>query len=104
MGSANKKAEVNQTQQTYARLAGGWFLGAILVGGGSVLSHIAGLHRVQRQVERCRKSQSPRSSAPIAKTAVSAKVPRVLIEGLASDSRRVGYQNGRYNRSSRGVW
>jgi hypothetical protein len=44
MRSANEKAEVNQTQRTYARLAGGLFLGAILValGGGSALSYIAG--------------------------------------------------------------
>jgi hypothetical protein len=44
MRSANDKAEVSQTQRTYARLAGGLFLGAILVafGGGSVLPHIAG--------------------------------------------------------------
>jgi len=44
MRPANERAEVSQTQRTYARLAGGLFLGAILValGGGSVLSHIAG--------------------------------------------------------------
>ena len=44
MQSANENAEENPTQGTCARLAGGLFLGAILValGGGSILSHIAG--------------------------------------------------------------
>jgi hypothetical protein len=44
MPSSKEKAEVTPTQRTYARLAGGLFLGAILVAlaGGSVLSRIAG--------------------------------------------------------------
>jgi Domain of unknown function (DUF4386) len=42
--SANEKAEVNQAQRTYARLAGILFLGAIIIaiGGGVILSKIAG--------------------------------------------------------------
>src|ERR1700722_5878435 len=44
MRSINDEAGANQTQRTYARLAGVLFLGAILVafGGGWVLSRIAG--------------------------------------------------------------
>ncbi len=44
MRSATEKMEVNQTQRTYARLAGVLLLGAIFValGSGSVVSHIAG--------------------------------------------------------------
>jgi hypothetical protein len=42
--SSHAKADVSQAQRTCAKLAGGLFLGAILValGGRSVLSHIAG--------------------------------------------------------------
>ena len=44
MHSANEIAEVNQAQRTYARLAGILMLGAIViaVGGGAILSNIAG--------------------------------------------------------------
>jgi len=44
MRSLNEQTDVTQTQRTYARLAGGLFLGAIAValGAGLVLSHIAG--------------------------------------------------------------
>jgi hypothetical protein len=44
MRSANEKGELNQAQRTYARLAGILFVGAIIVaiGGGAILSHIAG--------------------------------------------------------------
>jgi hypothetical protein len=44
MHSANEIAEVNQAQRTYARLAGILMLGAIVIalGGGAILSNIAG--------------------------------------------------------------
>ena len=44
MRSANENAEVNQAQRTYARLAGILLLGAIIIaiGGGAILSNIAG--------------------------------------------------------------
>jgi hypothetical protein len=44
MRSAIEKAELNQAQRTYARLAGILFVGAIIVaiGGGAILSNIAG--------------------------------------------------------------
>ena len=44
MHSANEIAEVNSTQRTYARLAGILMLGAIVIaiGGGAILSNIAG--------------------------------------------------------------
>jgi hypothetical protein len=44
MRSTNEKAEVNQAQRTYARLAGILLLAAIIIaiGGGAILSNIAG--------------------------------------------------------------
>jgi hypothetical protein len=44
MLSANEIVEVNQAQRTYARLAGILMLGAIVIaiGGGAILSNIAG--------------------------------------------------------------
>ena len=44
MRSANENAEVNRAQRTYARLAGILMLGVIIIalGGGAILSNIAG--------------------------------------------------------------
>lgn len=61
MLSANEIAEVNQAQRTYARLAGTLMLGAIVIaiGGGAILSNIAGNGNFAETAARIAASERP---------------------------------------------